>query len=538
MRTYPERYIAPLCAALVMILLSCSTGPIEVGDGGTDLPNTKTITGIIVDTDGSEIADAQVKLIPENFNPVKDGALPDSLIDTTGADGVFTFSFNDSTIGLYNLHAVHLSKGTQWFQKEVTVANYEDSLNLSHCVLTEPGAVKVVLADTVDTANGFIYIMGTTIIAEIHNGIYLSGNHYSVVISDLPAVCLPPIIYSQNVQTNETMLVSDTTEVVPRDTVIAGTNDGNLKPMWRFSLLVGVTEKTVQYFSSIDSVRSLIEDHVARTNKKFNDPEVFNGIIEYYVDSVYQLTRPVSEEMDQPYNCADYRLIYDGFSCQSSGSWKKSNNTMYQVWDIEDAGGLFGDLSRDVLAWLFGAGRGCLPISWITVKAENNPINGQAYRGITSIMNYPFGVDKWDEYNIHVINHVADAVFDGENIIHTAFPASMGVVTRTDIGLPLANVEITVYGVKWNSKAVSETILLSGTTNPHGEYVFPGNPFKPDSCSGAIYGNLLINAVHGIDTAYTWMPINEVGLAYFTNPTSHFKVTISFDKSDGKSKQN
>jgi len=515
---------------IMLMLMFCSTGPIEVGDGGTDYPNTKTIAGVVVDEDGIEAANVVVMLIPNGFNPTKDAAVPDSLIYTTGTDGAFNFVFNDSAIGPYNIHATHPVEGTQWFTMDIIVAKNQDTLDLSNCMLTDPGAIKVVLPDTVDIENGYVYIKGTTIQSNIKNGTYLSGNYYSVVIADIPAAYLPPILYTQSVQSSKTVLISDTTEVISRDTVIAGTTESNLKPMWRFSLLVGLTEETVRYFGSLDSVLPLVEAHVARANKKFNDPGIFNGVIEYYVDSLYQLTNTVDEEMDLPYENADYRLIYDGYSSQNAGTWKKSNNTMYQVWDIENGGGLFGDLSRDVLTWLFGAGRGGLALSWITVKAENNPVNGQAYNGITSIMNYPFGVDKWDDYNIYAVNYEADTVFDGKNIIHNAFPASMGIVARSAIGLPLSGTAVTVYGVKWSSKAVSDTPLLSGgTTNPYGEYVFPENPFKPDSCDGAIYGNLLITAVHGTDTAYTWMPINEVGLAYFKDPSSHFKVTIGFD---------
>lgn len=517
---------------VVAILLSCSTGPVDVSDGGTDYPNTKTIAGVIVASDGDEAPNTMVQLIAEGYNPLRDEELPDSLIDTTGDDGAYNFTITDS--GIYNIQAIDLNERTRWLKKDIAV--FDDTVHVPRGILSEPGVINIILPDTVDTGNGYIYIEGTDIWKKISDVILLSGNHYSIILDSVPASRIPDLRYTTDDPNSKSMLISDTTEVIANDTVIAGTTEGNLKPLWRFSLIVGVTEETVQYYGDLDSIGKLIADHIEKINNKFNDPEVFNGVLDFYIDSLYQFSTSVNDEIAQPLEGFANRVIYDGYSDQCIGSWKKSTRTIYQVWDVDDGGGLFGQLSLDVLAWLFGMARGCLPLSWMTVDDEDNMINQQEFTGITSIMNYPYGVDEWDEYNIYAVNYEADKIWDGQNVIHQAFPASMGIVARSALGVPLSGATIDLYGIEWHAGSVDGPPVLSGTTDDNGEFVFPENPFKPDTCDGAIYGNMLVSAVYENDTAYTWLPINEVGIAYFKDPMSDFRMTVNFDQIESNNK--
>jgi hypothetical protein len=67
-------------------LLSCSLNPM-VGGGGTDFPNTLTITGRIYTADGKVASHASAKLVPSTFDPVADLARLRLVQDTTDQNG-------------------------------------------------------------------------------------------------------------------------------------------------------------------------------------------------------------------------------------------------------------------------------------------------------------------------------------------------------------------------------------------------------------------------------------------------------------------
>lgn len=526
-----SRILFMVAFAAAALVLSCSMGPVESISDGTDYPNTKTVSGVLVGSDGSGVAGTQVQIVKSDYNPQSGEVIADSCYDTTDNFGRYSLAVTESGNHTYNLYARHLTTAKQCLIRDVSVA--KDTV-LDTALLSDPGALYVVLPDTVDTARGYVYFEGTPLCCALSYGKYFTGNHYVVFFDSVPPGHLPPLKYAIKIQQTTLLLVSDNVDIIAKDTILVGTDESNLKPIWRLSFIIGVPEKTVSYFSTLDSIQKLIRDQIKRVEKKFNDPGVLKGVVEFCIDSLYQFSTPVADELVKPLDTGfDYRLIYDGFSDQNVGNYNKSNNTLFQAWKAASTSGLFGSLSLDVLTWIFGASRGCVAINWTTVKAESNPINGQAYNGVTSIMNYPYGVDEWDEYNVHVLNYQADKAYDGHNLIHKIFPASMGVIARSALGIPLDNATITLYGVPWYNKTVNAIPILTGITDSAGEFVFPVNPFKPDTVESAIYSNILVSAVHQSDTAYAWCPINEVGIAWFRNPQSDFRINVGFDKVTG-----
>lgn len=307
--------------------------------------------------------------------------------------------------------------------------------------------------------------------------------------------------------------------------------DTALKPIWRFSLIVGVSDSMVGFYGGLESVKILAAHMVEEANYVFNDAGVFNGTIEFAIDSIYQYGGSSIDQIILPPAGIDYRLLFDEAPPPAQDYWWGNEGTIYHYYVPDIDNGLFGKYSLENLAWEFGLTRGCLPLSNVEVIAANNPVNGQQYDPVHSFMNSCHNYTTWDYYSINIINHNADEVFYKPNFAIAAgfLPAYMGATVRSGTGVPVQGAEINLYGVLWNpSGTVGVPAVLSGTTDSNGEFVFPGNPFVPDTTDKMIYSNFLVQAVQAQDTAYAWMPVNEVGSAYFANPDTSYKAILQF----------
>ncbi len=258
---------------------------------------------------------------------------------------------------------------------------------------------------------------------------------------------------------------------------------------------------------------------------RFNTTDNFDGVLDFAIDSIYQFSTDVAAEIQSPIQGFDYRLIYDAYAGLNVGSYTDSTRTIFMVWMSD---GMFGQYSIDILSWHFGRARGCIGLEWVTVKAAQNPVNKQAYTGVKSIMNWPYGESAWDEYSINVINYYAEKVYYGPNLIESIYPASCGVVVRSGLGEPVANATVNLYGIAKRTFTVDTPAVVTGVTDASGEFVLTGNPYNPDAAGPLEYLNFLITAVNDNDTAYNWMSVNEIGNVWFANPDSAYRLLVHF----------
>jgi hypothetical protein len=115
--------------AFAIVLLLLAWGCVSDG-GGSD---TETLTALILREDGSPAADAEVKLVPADYNPVD--SAPERIL-TVRADSLGRFRIPDPPAGNYNLLAT-ASGGAQApadeaaFSERVTAGNLPDTLRLA-----------------------------------------------------------------------------------------------------------------------------------------------------------------------------------------------------------------------------------------------------------------------------------------------------------------------------------------------------------------------------------------------------------------------
>ncbi len=304
--------------------------------------------------------------------------------------------------------------------------------------------------------------------------------------------------------------------------------DDTLKPIWRFSVIVGVSDSIVRFYGGLEVVKILLTNQMDSVNTVYNAPDVFDGTFEFAIDSFYQFTGDGSDQIALPPVGFDYRVIHDEDPPPYQNYWYNTARSIYHYYRPDIDSGLTGTYSMENLAWEFGLARGGIILQHLDVSANKNPINGESFTTGPGFMYKCHESRIWDWYSIHLINSYTDEVFSENVLLPQAIPSSLGVITRSNTGMPVAGAVVNCYGVKWNSWAVNDTSVLAGTTDTNGEFLFPGNPFSATFKDTVIYTNFLIQAVNGQDTAFTWLPLNAVGSAWFVNPDTTFREQIQF----------
>jgi|GEM_PF-1830054 len=495
--------------------------------GGTSSSENGIIAGVITDANGAVQPNTRVLLIPELYNPLHDRYGTSLLVDTTNSNGEYLIQ--GITRGTYNIQARHLSLNTQLFIAGITVTN-NSLITLPAAKLQNSGALRVFVPDTIDTNSGYVYIEGTTFAKTLQGGALFTGNQYAVFIDSVPSGILPPVILVSAPSAPLLPIVESVT-VFAADTTDIGT-DTIGKPIWRFPLIIGATAKTVQHYNGMDSVLAKVKRQVSAINNYFNAQGVFKGFIEYRVDSIYEFSASVEEEVKAPIGNFALRIIYDQFGLDYLAYWRASNRVLYIPMNVGNGDDLFTDQQNKNVTWGVGLSRGCPAQTFIRVDKDKNKINGEQFFGSKSMMNSPLQYQDWDMFSIHIINYHKNNYSTLPDIINSVFPSSMGVKAQTAPGLPVSDVKIDLFGVKWASYAVTDTPLVSGVTDSAGEYKFKSNPFKLGNIitDEIKYGNYLIRGISAADTAYTWMPVTDVGNAWFENPNAPFRAHLVFQK--------
>lgn len=185
---------------IIALITSCSMGPVA---GGTTDTGNSVIAGVVIDTNGNAMAETIVRLLAADYNPVEDSPVPDSMTDTTDVKGCYSFTLLNTT-GVYNIEGVHLSQGTKLLITGVHVQG--DTTAVQYGILKEPGAIKLFLPDTIDTAGGYLYIEGTTIYNLLSEATPIHDSGYEITLDSVPAGTINAINYG---------IVSDPSEPVP-----------------------------------------------------------------------------------------------------------------------------------------------------------------------------------------------------------------------------------------------------------------------------------------------------------------------------------
>ena len=319
------------------------------------------------------------------------------------------------------------------------------------------------------------------------------------------------------------------------DLITTNKNDSIIcqKVVWKFSVIVGVNQLESSCYGGFDSIKIRIINQFDEVNHHFNDPGVFNGVFNFSIDSIYEFQGNSQSEVHSPPSGFAYRVIVDGVSAGTGGGWYGyPTNTIMHNWSNTSFGGTFGSYGTDALTHEFGHSRGAVDLYALQVLADSNKVNGQAFQSDTSIMNYSYGISVWDTHSVNIINLNTDIVLTNALYITSKFPDSIGIITTKGTNnVPINNVKLEVFPVKWYTYKVLNNPLLIAFTDTSGKFNFISNPFSPNTPGFAwniVYCNFLIRAVYDNDTIYKWMPLNEVQNSYFADPSLPYFLSIVF----------
>ncbi|NID08982.1 Ig-like domain-containing protein [Fibrivirga algicola] len=309
---------------------------------------------------------------------------------------------------------------------------------------------------------------------------------------------------------------------------------------WNFSVEIAIEKQTADYYQELllKDIKTIASEQISTVNANFNTRQFpsspsFNGLFNFYIDTIYIFDGSAQREISKPHNRRDYKLIVNGFSAESSGGgWYGSYKTIYHNWKWDYFGGPFGGYATDGLTHEFGHARGAIDIYALKVDADKNPVNHTAFQPIQSIMDYPYGNIRWDEHTVNIINSTGSAPILNESYITTAFPANLIIKSTDSQGIPIENTAIDLYPVNWFSYSVSPTPSYKAGTTNKGLFRFPVNPFQPgiiDYPWHIKYSNFLVKATYKNDTLFQWMPLYDVQNTFFTQGlAATYSLTFSF----------
>lgn len=196
---------ASLAAFVLFAVAACfRSQPTEVsGRGG----GAETTDGQIAAAAGMAQG-VQVRLVPIDFDPLAEEALPPSFSAVTDAAG--NYAFQRIPAGSYNLEAVQPRDGTRLFLSGIAIGPGR-SRTLPKASLSDPGKLRLAWEGG---HPGYLYMRGTTLLRRIPAS---EENAPVMVLDSLPTGRLPPLRWAPSMADTGSP-ITDSLSILPRDT--------------------------------------------------------------------------------------------------------------------------------------------------------------------------------------------------------------------------------------------------------------------------------------------------------------------------------
>ena len=146
-------YIILLLSLVITSIVNCGKDTVA---GGTEIGNP-VVVGCIVNTNGSPIQNANVFLVSENSNPLREKTIYSTQTDESGK-----YVFSDIDSGYFTLNAIHPSNNAR-IRYTVIHVNPEIEYQKGSDTLFYAGTITVSIQNSVFTPSLAVYIPGTDI---------------------------------------------------------------------------------------------------------------------------------------------------------------------------------------------------------------------------------------------------------------------------------------------------------------------------------------------------------------------------------------
>lgn len=210
-----KKFVISLGLVVICLGVSCSRSTNLAGGTDTETGGL-VVTGKIRKADGSAGSNTQVQILRADYDPVAQGPLPDSLIDTTDEEGAFALCIPkdqvpDVEAPAFNIEAVHIFDRTRLLQR--VYGNSGDTVEVEPNTLQAPGSIRVSISQTGTSPNGYVYIPGTSVYAPVQRD--TTDSNYAIIDS-VPAGLIPTVDYAT--PTGGSVVVAQDVEVSPEQT--------------------------------------------------------------------------------------------------------------------------------------------------------------------------------------------------------------------------------------------------------------------------------------------------------------------------------
>ena len=165
--------------ASVAFLWSCAS---LTGGDVTETGNAR-ISGRIIDTLGSGVQGVRVRLLPDIYDPVRDGTPSDLFVTITDEAGCYIVPTPGD--GIYNIEAIYPSTGDRALISGI-VAVRHDTVFAPTATILRPGAINVLVPSQAAAAAAYVYLPGTTRFGRVAGSIAIID---SVPVGSFTALC-------------------------------------------------------------------------------------------------------------------------------------------------------------------------------------------------------------------------------------------------------------------------------------------------------------------------------------------------------------
>ncbi len=170
-------YLIPLIL-FISLLISCSTDNNIAGGSETGNP---VVTGYIYN-DSTPSNGAIVTLSTRDYYSESKSSDDTIFIDTTNESGFFIFE--DIAFGEYNIKAIKDSDKKVSFSNEIEIY---DNDTIEYCdTLYDYSYIELLLPADIDTANQYLFIVGTDYVFDLHDAIQLNNGEWLLILEGLP----------------------------------------------------------------------------------------------------------------------------------------------------------------------------------------------------------------------------------------------------------------------------------------------------------------------------------------------------------------
>jgi Concanavalin A-like lectin/glucanases superfamily/Domain of unknown function (DUF2341) len=196
-----------IAAALLGMAAVLVVGCFDSLAGGGDATETgNALAGTLVLPNGQSAAGARIYAVPQSFNPVRDGALHDTLGTVANANG--NYGFKALAPGRYNVQIAHPASGYRAFLHGLVVGDAK--IRRTKDTVKAPGSLLLRRPDWIRKNTGRLYVPGSLYSTSLAGFRDEDGQY---LFDSLPPGSLPEVRYLASDSDSVSIRIADSVKV-------------------------------------------------------------------------------------------------------------------------------------------------------------------------------------------------------------------------------------------------------------------------------------------------------------------------------------